>query len=247
MNDPCPQLRNQVIQLLASAGFWGNEQAIRKRMESDFQKFSSGEYSYYLSDEFDQSLIHLPNAFEYMFRKKCDYERVGEEVARFIGNWHSQLEETHLIESVVETIRQLLHVWPQPDDLLFIFLTDCPEVGDHFDMPVSLGLDPPLDTFLNALVEAKTPYSDDGLFSHLFLDWINEFSSAYLSARVLDLFFRVRCYPNDLKLHRDPTVLKFAFDKDFCRRHWETATAHLSKRCSERTLSKVQTTLIGTP
>jgi hypothetical protein len=169
--DAYAALRQKIAAYLGKAGYWGSEADILERMQREYQDNSGGEYSYRLSDEFDQSLIYLPGAIEYLGTlpllnlRDDDYEGnldwAGRAVAAFLQTWHSDLHDMNLIDDVVAAIQTTLDRWNG--------IFPSPHAGSPGEetQPVAwtdfVGF-PPSGTFLDAILISKVPHQDTSLF-----------------------------------------------------------------------------------
>jgi hypothetical protein len=212
-------LRQEVINELESLRFHGSAKDIDARMLRDFDRFGAVEYSYYLSEEFEQSLIHVPNAFDYLLRLSPRSDLVSEAVIGFVKTWQNELRKRHLLESTVGAVSEVLLRWSGSWPCEVAKTT-----SDWDALESSLLIAPPaLDILMDALVESKIPAGPDELFAQVFAKWVKSSRQPKASACVLDFFLRVRLTSSDLKLYRDARVLSCAFDTKLVSSHWETA------------------------
>ena len=112
-------LRAQVVRNLVRLRYEGSKSQIQERMNCQSVECQTGcAYSYRLSEEFDQSLFHLPNAIEYLSRLpnsendwQNDFEWTARGVTLFVRGWHKYLCDYGLIDNVVRALQSILQKW----------------------------------------------------------------------------------------------------------------------------------------
>lgn len=245
-------LRGKVAAFLARAGFWGSEAEISVRMERERHQIGAGaDCSYDLSDEFDQSLLFLPIAIEYLATlpfselPKEEYENdrywTCNAIASFMRTWHSALCDTNLMDMVVASIGSTLDEWNRT--------FPPPRSGNRCDNSDSMKWTslvdiPPSGVCLGFILEAKVPYKDTALFEFLFGRWIDEKKVPASSANILTLFMYVKCIGGEALLYRNPIVLNSTFDKGLCREHWQTAGVLIENQCPQMFIDALQKELL---
>ncbi|MEX2121434.1 MAG: hypothetical protein WD847_17730 [Pirellulales bacterium] len=236
-------LKQAVADWLAGLGYWGSEGTIVRRMQEDYSSFDACDYSYFLSDDFDQSVIHLPNAIDFVAGMRPDSCLVVESVARFIATSAAELEHANLMAFVFQQLRMTIKRWVSA----FEPTHDCDTMmASGGNVQETLHEPPVIDCFFDAILASRIACPSGDMFSVLLSEWVGDYSSGTSSASVLDFFFRVRFCPGDLKLYRDKLALGFAFNESIAARHWTAAQAVMTQKCGTPYLEVIRKGLLRT-
>jgi len=191
-------------------------------------------FSYHLSTTFNDGLLHLPYAIEFVRVHGDSQGPIGEAAAGFVYAFQTELADMGVMDEVAQLLRILIDTLAEaspcgpevaPTALPAASVAEAPPPGSGW------GSDHPLDVFLDALHSRGIPYGETTLFESLVSDWVNAFANAQSSVGVLSFFMRLRLWPGNQRLFRDNWVLGLAFDPALCSRHWALAEEAIVGRC----------------
>lgn len=197
-------------------------------MAKDYEKYRSVDYSYRLSDEYDQSLIDLPNAVEFILERGEDWQRVSEAVSGYTATWHTRLLEDQLYDELCQMFWSIVAHWNEEYEMAEVSNS---LARDDSKSAASVVPCPPAAILLNDILEAKIPHRNGSLFGDLFSRWMQNRSSSKCSANFLAFILYVRVCPDSMRIYQNPIVLNAAFDTPLILDHWNRARGVIESMC----------------
>jgi hypothetical protein len=191
------------------------------------QLTSGAECSFRLSDDFEQSLIYLPVAIDYLKLRTShdanwsdDFEPAGRGICTFVNAWTLNLNRSHLFDLTVQALEDLLQQWNRR--LVADKIT--PTWKHIVELPIAA-------QFLDLALQTSRPFYESALFASLFGRWVSDTTDVAGSAALIGFFLFVKRSSDDLLLFRHPLVLNAAFDRSLCSKHWDLAQELLIRSC----------------
>jgi hypothetical protein len=241
VNDP---LSIKVAEYLANLTYWGTQAEIHTRWQRESGKLSPAEFSYRLSDEFDQSILYLPLAFDCL-QDAPKTEIASRAITSFLSYWHKNLNACGMQEAVADRCMSILEFWlgkfPAHEESSEFRSPDC--IVDTFAPLIAINL-------LNELVEKKVPAAEDPnklLADKLLCEIFDAETSAAQIANMLAFLLKVKATTSEWKIYRHPMVLDAAFNVEACKQYARRVSDLLKKKTAEDYLNLLRVHLLGGP
>lgn len=192
------------------------------------REYDAVAYAHAFEYDTESSLIDIPNAFDFVFRRENNYDIVIKAIAEFIHLYSKMYSQNDIYRAMLGAIDFIFLQWTstiectcyvQQDELQRIIFKR--RIKEEVDV----------DMLLDCLSMSSVVDQSDLLHHSLLMNWASS-ADPMRCATFFDFCLRVKCCPTSLDIYRDRFVIELAFSTNPNFRLSETALHIIAKRCS---------------